>query len=264
MRRSRQAGLLFVFGAWASLLLGRVHPFGDAQLPVRMAGGQAIPELASVPAPVRAVLTEKCADCHSMQTRAHVYALFAPASWLMERDVLEGRQHMNLSVWSSYSPDQRELLKAEMVQQVKSGAMPPRQYTMVHWSASITPADVQTLQQWVRQDAPSVSVVAAGGSGDTARGREVFEKRCTGCHALETNREGPRLKGVYGQASASVSGFTYSEALRKAHLVWNDTTLDQWLADPDKLVPGNDMEFHVAKAEERRDLIRFLKQSAGN
>jgi cytochrome c len=170
---------------------------------------------------------------------------------------------MNLSAWSSYSPDQQELLKAEIVQQVKSRAMPPRQYTMVHWNANITDPDVQALQQWVRQDTSSVSVVAVGGSGDATRGREVFEKRCTGCHALETNREGPRLKGIYGQASGSVPGFTYSEALRKSHLVWNDATLDQWLADPDKLVPGNDMEFHVAKPDERLDLIRFLKQSSG-
>jgi cytochrome c len=79
---------------------------------------------------------------------------------------------------------------------------------------------------------------------------------------METDREGPRLRGVYGRPSGAVAGFGYSEALKKAHLVWNDSTLDQWLADPDKLVPGNAMEFHVAKAEERRDLIRFLKVAA--
>jgi cytochrome c len=51
--------------------------------------------------------------------------------------------------------------------------------------------------------------------------------------------------------------------LKKAHIVWNDATLDQWLTDPDTLVPGNNMEFRVPKAQERRDLIRFLQQSAG-
>jgi cytochrome c len=100
----------------------------------------------------------------------------------------------------------------------------------------------------------------AQSSGDPLRGKEVFEKRCTGCHALTQNGEGPRLQGVYGRTSGQVAGFTYSPALRKVHVVWNDKTLERWLADPDTLVPGNNMEFHVAKPQERRDLIRFLKQ----
>jgi cytochrome c len=60
-----------------------------------------------------------------------------------------------------------------------------------------------------------------------------------------------------------VAGFAYSPALIKAGIVWNDATLEQWLTDTDMLVPGNNMDFHVAKPQERRDLIRFLKQSSG-
>jgi cytochrome c len=107
------------------------------------------------------------------------------------------------------------------------------------------------------------SEVAPPNAPDAVRGKEVFEKRCTGCHALDSDREGPRLRGVYGRTSGTVDGFTYSAALKKAHLVWNDATLDQWLAGPDELAPGNDMEIHVAKAKERRDVIQFLKLSAG-
>ena len=94
--------------------------------------------------------------------------------------------------------------------------------------------------------------------GDAQRGKLVFEKRCTGCHALDRDREGPRLKGVYGRAAGTVAGFDYSDALKKAHIVWNGETLNQWLTDPDAMVPGNDMEFHVAKPDERADVIRFL------
>jgi len=74
--------------------------------------------------------------------------------------------------------------------------------------------------------------------------------------------EGPRLQGVYGRTSGGVAGFDYSSALKKAHIVWNDTSLEQWLADPDTLVPGNNMQFHVARPQERRNLIAFLKQGA--
>jgi cytochrome c len=102
------------------------------------------------------------------------------------------------------------------------------------------------------------------GQADPGRGKEVFEKRCTGCHALEKNSEGPKLQGVFGQTSGTVAGFPYSAALTQAHIVWDESSLEQWLTDPDTLVPGNNMSFHVAKAEERRDLIAFLKQQTNS
>lgn len=95
--------------------------------------------------------------------------------------------------------------------------------------------------------------------GNADRGRVVFEKRCTGCHALDRDREGPHLKGVYGRAAGMAAGFDYSDALKKAHIVWNGETLNRWLTDPDAMVPGNNMEFHVAKPDERIDIIRFLQ-----
>jgi cytochrome c len=98
--------------------------------------------------------------------------------------------------------------------------------------------------------------------GDPARGQAVFEKRCTGCHSLTNNREGPRLQSVYGRATGAVPNFPYSAALLNAHLTWNDATLEQWLTDPDAFLPGNNMDFHVAKPQERRDLIAWFKQSA--
>lgn len=76
---------------------------------------------------------------------------------------------------------------------------------------------------------------------------------------MEQDREGPRLHGVFGRTSGTISGFDYSPALKNAHIVWNEKTLESWLADPDSLVPGNNMEFHVAKPQERLDIIRYLQ-----
>ncbi len=101
------------------------------------------------------------------------------------------------------------------------------------------------------------------GEGDPAHGKELFEARCTGCHALEQSHEGPKLQGVYGRTSGTVPGFAYSEALKKAAIVWDETSLEKWLTDTDALVPGNAMDFSVPKAQERQDLISFLKQSSG-
>jgi len=102
------------------------------------------------------------------------------------------------------------------------------------------------------------SVLAAG--QPTGGGKELFEKRCGGCHALDRDKEGPRLRGVYGRVAGSVDSFQYSDALKKSKITWTDETLDQWLTDTEKLVPGNDMTFHVEKAAERADIIAYLKQ----
>jgi cytochrome c len=94
-------------------------------------------------------------------------------------------------------------------------------------------------------------------------GKALFEKRCGGCHALDRDKEGPRLGGVYGRAAASVDSFQYSDALKRVTIVWSDDTLDRWLTDPEKVAPGNDMSFHVESAEERSAIIAYLKGSAG-
>jgi cytochrome c len=97
---------------------------------------------------------------------------------------------------------------------------------------------------------------------DPIRGQSLFNPRCTGCHSLTQNGEGPRLGGVYGRVAATAPGFSYSAALTAAQLTWNDQTLDHWLTDPDAFVPGTHMDFRVPRPQERADLIAFLKQSA--
>ena len=98
-------------------------------------------------------------------------------------------------------------------------------------------------------------------SQSAPQGKDLFDKRCGGCHALDRDKEGPRLRGVYGRTSGTVASFEYSEAIRKARIVWTEETLEKWLTDPESLVPGNDMAFHVEKAEERRAIIEYLKAS---
>lgn len=102
------------------------------------------------------------------------------------------------------------------------------------------------------------------GAFSTARGGQaLFEKRCGGCHALDRDKEGPRLGGVYGRTAGSVPSFQYSEGLKNSKLVWDAETLDRWLTGPEKLVPDTDMAFHVDKAEERRYIIAYLKHVSG-
>jgi cytochrome c len=92
-------------------------------------------------------------------------------------------------------------------------------------------------------------------------GKELFDKRCGGCHALDRDKEGPRLGGVYGRTAGAVASFQYSGPLQKSKITWTDETLDKWLTDPEKMVPDSDMAFHVESADERREIISFLKST---
>ena len=102
------------------------------------------------------------------------------------------------------------------------------------------------------------------GADEAAQGKELFDKRCTGCHSLDRDMEGPHLRGVYGRRSGSVHGFPYSDALKKTELTWDADTLDRWLTDPEKFLPQNDMAFRVEKPEERREIIQYLQQVSEN
>lgn len=106
----------------------------------------------------------------------------------------------------------------------------------------------------------SLSVPSRAQAG--ADGKALFEKRCGGCHALDRDKEGPRLGGVYGRVAGSVDSFQYSDALKKSKVRWADDTLDKWLTDTEKLVPNNDMTFHVEKAGERSAIIAYLKRNS--
>lgn len=90
-------------------------------------------------------------------------------------------------------------------------------------------------------------------------GKDLFARRCSGCHAIDSNKEGPQLRGVFGRKAGAVAGFPYSEALRKSGITWDAATLNRWLENTGSVVPSNDMEFRVASSEERAALIAYLK-----
>ena len=105
----------------------------------------------------------------------------------------------------------------------------------------------------------SSNVAAQTNASGNTTGKDLFDKRCAGCHSLDRDKEGPRLAGIYGRAASAVTTFSYSEPMKKARIVWNDETLDRWLSDPEAMVPGTDMEFRLARADERKAIIEWLK-----
>lgn len=94
---------------------------------------------------------------------------------------------------------------------------------------------------------------------DATRGKQLYESRCIACHSTDENRVGPAHKGVFGRKAGSAKGYDYSAALRKSRVIWNEKTLDRWLANPERLIPGQKMGFSVPEARDRADLIDYLK-----
>lgn len=103
-----------------------------------------------------------------------------------------------------------------------------------------------------------IMALATAWAQDSERGREVFAA-CAACHAPEKNSIGPKLAGVIGRISGSVEGFRYSRAMKNARIVWDAKTLDAYLNEPQKVVPGNVIPFSgITDAQKRPDIIAYL------
>jgi len=97
--------------------------------------------------------------------------------------------------------------------------------------------------------------------GDPQAGEAIYA-RCLACHALAYDRTGPRHCGLFGRRAGSVKGFHYSEAMKRSKIVWNAKTLDHFLANPLKAIPGTAMGYAGIKdKKERADLIAYLEQA---
>jgi len=100
------------------------------------------------PPEVLALLGRSCYDCHSHQTRWPWYSRVAPVSWLVVRDVEEGREHLNFSTWNRYSPKERSHKIEEIWEEVEKGEMPLWFYLPLHPEARLSDGDLATLRPW--------------------------------------------------------------------------------------------------------------------
>ena len=85
----------------------------------------------------RRLAVAACYDCHSNETRWPLYSHVAPVSWLVQRDVERGRAELNFSTWDGDADD--------LVDTVTDGEMPPRNYTLLHPDARLSPEEKAAL-----------------------------------------------------------------------------------------------------------------------
>ena len=105
-----------------------------------------------------------------------------------------------------------------------------------------------------------ISPSAALAAGNAAAGKTLYDRRCVGCHgdAKRAAAQGPTLVGVFGRKAGTVGGTT-SRALAESGIVWDDASLQKYLASPEDKVHGSIMPIGTERAQDRDDLIAYLK-----
>ncbi len=113
-------------------------------------------------------------------------------------------------------------------------------------------------------------LAATGAHGaDTQRGKALYQE-CKRCHQTgrgARHRIGPHLNDLFGRRAGSLPDFRYSRAMRRAGtagLVWTEATLDTFLADPRKAVPRSRMSYAGMAADDRADLVAWLRSLSGS
>ena len=106
---------------------------------------------------------------------------------------------------------------------------------------------------------------AAAQTGDATRGERLFNQQCKTCHTVDKdgrNGVGPNLHGVFGSKAAAVQGFSFSEAMQKSGIVWDDKTMAEYLKDPKGRVPDGKMVYAGLKQQAQLgDVIAYLKKA---
>jgi cytochrome c len=102
---------------------------------------------------------------------------------------------------------------------------------------------------------PAVTAV----KGDPVRGETLYQS-CAICHSIDANGVGPMHRGIVGRRAGTIKDYNYSDALKSSGLTWDESILDRWLINPNALVPGSNMFFAIDDAQDRADIIAYLKE----
>jgi len=93
--------------------------------------------------------------------------------------------------------------------------------------------------------------------GDPVAGKAAWTA-CQACHELDSNKTGPKHRGLVGRKAGAAPGFKYSVALAEAGIIWTPENLDTWLQDPGTMVMGTKMFYSVSDPKQRADIIAYL------
>jgi hypothetical protein len=109
-----------------------------------------------LPENISSILRTSCYDCHSNQTTYPWYSKVAPASWLLAKDIRDGRDDLNFSEWGSNNK-RRQIGNLEKIkEEVSSGEMPLKAYLIIHRKAKLTAEQKSALVTWTEEETKKI------------------------------------------------------------------------------------------------------------
>ena len=97
---------------------------------------------------VKAILNTACYDCHSDNTEYPWYNNIAPVSYWLADHIEDGKKHLNFSDWQNYDAKNKDHKLEELIEEVKEGEMPLKEYTWTHGDAKLSQEQISTLLAW--------------------------------------------------------------------------------------------------------------------
>jgi len=126
----------------------------------------------------------------------------------------------------------------------------------------LLPVEIKIMPRILVFAFTAVVLATPAAAQDANAGRTVFQAQCALCHSAAPGdnggAQGPSLIGIIGRDAASYSQFSYTQALRDSHLRWDKATLDRFLTDPARVVPGSAMVVAVPDAADRQNIIAYF------
>ena len=109
----------------------------------------------------------------------------------------------------------------------------------------------------------AMALVSSGTAvaADIKAGEKVF-KKCKACHYAdrEKHKTGPHLVNIIGRTAGSLEDYKkYSKAMKASGIVWDETTLADYLRAPKKYIKGTKMAFvGLKKDADIENVIAYL------
>lgn len=111
-----------------------------------------------------------------------------------------------------------------------------------------------------------LSAPAFAEEGDAKAGKLAFNNACRTCHSVDEgdNRLGPNLHAIIGREAGS-EDYKYSPAIAGSDVVWDAENLDQFIENPEALVPGNNMKPYggISDPAIRARIVAYLSDAGG-
>ena len=147
--RTRLPAILIVGAGLIVAISAFVHPFGMVKAhsydkPL-LAGAQ-------IDLEVLQIFERSCQNCHSERTEWPWYSYIAPIGWFIEKDVQQGREHMDLSRWDEYDRGNQRDILTRMSAVLRGRQMPLPRYLILHPSSKLSEREITMIDEWTQKE----------------------------------------------------------------------------------------------------------------